>query len=188
MENFTGNWLACTQTLPYFSFRFFRKHGRARKARKKNKHDSDWSVFFLLHYYPLALAVNISPAAFIFYHTLDGLWRENRGSGNRLQIGRLAHLSRKWKPCIGFWRGLFFAILCMCFFIALLVWSCMINLLSEGFPFVLLNYSEQIALRTITDSNFKAFFCLRTIYNNINNNDKIRIMNGYLTASPLTPQ
>ena len=34
--------------------------------------------------------------------------------------------------------------------------SCMINLLFEEPPFPLLNYSEQIALYTITDFNFMA--------------------------------
>ena len=34
----------------------------------------------------------------------------------------------------------------------------MINLLQEELRFVLLNYSEQIALHTITDFNFMAFF------------------------------
>ena len=64
----------------------------------------------------------------------------------------------------------------------------MINLLSEGLAFVLLNYSEQTALHTITDPNFKALFCVQTIYNNKNNNDKIRIMSGFLAASKPTPQ
>ena len=72
MENFienTADWLACTQSLLYFSFR---KHRRAWNAGKKNKHDSDWSIFFLPHYYPLALAVNKSPAVLFFItHSTD---------------------------------------------------------------------------------------------------------------------
>ena len=53
--------VACTQMLCYFSFRPFRIHQRV-----------------------LALAVNKSPVVFIFYRTLNKLWRENRGSVNRL--------------------------------------------------------------------------------------------------------
>ena len=62
--------LVCTQTLFYFSFRSFRKHRRpregeerARKARKRER-----KIFFFSHPYSLALAVNKSPAVFIFYH------------------------------------------------------------------------------------------------------------------------
>ena len=48
---------------------------------------------------------------------------------------------------------------------------------------VLLNYSEQIALFTITDFNFMAlFFVYKVIYNKINNNDNISIMNGFVAA------
>ena len=53
--------VACTQMLCYFSFRPFRIHQRV-----------------------LALVVNKSPVVFIFYRTLNKLWRENRGSVNRL--------------------------------------------------------------------------------------------------------
>ena len=52
--------VACTQMF-YFSFCPFPIHQRA-----------------------LALAVNKSPVVFIFYRTLNKLWRENRGSVNRL--------------------------------------------------------------------------------------------------------
>ena len=41
--------------------------------------------FFFPHPYPLALAVNKSPAVYILSRALDGLWRENRGSVNRLK-------------------------------------------------------------------------------------------------------
>ena len=62
-KNFSKIWVylvvrlssACTQTLFHFSFLF-----------------------------PLALAVNKSPAVYILSHALEGLWRENRGSVNRL--------------------------------------------------------------------------------------------------------
>ena len=43
------------------------------------------SIFFFLHHYPLALAVNKSPAGYIISPALDGLWRENRRSMNRLR-------------------------------------------------------------------------------------------------------
>ena len=49
-------------------------------------------------------------------------------------------------------------------------------------PFILLNHSEQIAFYTIIDFDFMALFELRTIYNKINNNDEIRIMNGFVAA------
>ena len=42
------------------------------------------------HHYPLALAVNKSPAVYILSPaSLDGLWRENRGSVNRLTRSRI---------------------------------------------------------------------------------------------------
>ena len=112
-----------------FSFRSFRKHRRAWKARKKNKHDSDWSIFFLPHYYPLALAVNKSPAAFIFLsHARRTLKRKKRvwEQATDWQIGSSM---KETKILYTFFKRHVFAILCMRFFIALLVWSCMINLL-----------------------------------------------------------
>ena len=42
------------------------------------------SIFLFPHHYPLALAVNKSLAVYILSPVLDGLWRENRGSLNRL--------------------------------------------------------------------------------------------------------
>ena len=42
------------------------------------------SISFFPHHYPLALAVNKSPAVYILLPALDGLQRENRGSVNRL--------------------------------------------------------------------------------------------------------
>ena len=56
--------LACTQTLFYFSFRSFRKIGERP------------SIFFFLHPYPLALAVNKSPSVFIFYHARSTVFEE----------------------------------------------------------------------------------------------------------------
>ena len=43
------------------------------------------SIFFFPHHYILALAVNKSPAVYILSPALDGLWRENRRSVNRLR-------------------------------------------------------------------------------------------------------
>ena len=40
--------------------------------------------FFFPHHYSLAVAINKSPAVYILSPGLDGLWRENRGSVNRL--------------------------------------------------------------------------------------------------------
>ena len=45
------------------------------------------------HHYPLALAVNKSPAVYILSPALDGLWGENRGSVNRL-TQTLTHCNR----------------------------------------------------------------------------------------------
>ena len=43
------------------------------------------TLFFLFsHHYPLALAVNKSPAVYILSPALIGLWKENKGSVNRL--------------------------------------------------------------------------------------------------------
>ena len=42
------------------------------------------SIFFFPHNYPLVLVVNKSPAVYILSLMLDVLWRENRGSVNRL--------------------------------------------------------------------------------------------------------
>ena len=41
------------------------------------------------HYYPLVLAVNKSCAVYILSAALDGLWRENKGSVNRLILTHL---------------------------------------------------------------------------------------------------
>ena len=43
------------------------------------------SIFFLPHHYPFALLVYKSPVVYILSSVLDGLWRENRGSVNRLK-------------------------------------------------------------------------------------------------------
>ena len=53
----------------------------------------------------------------------------------------------------------------------------------EELPFILLNYSEQIAIYTHIHFNFMTFFFAYELFNNkVNNNDKIRIMNGFGTA------
>ena len=44
------------------------------------------SIFFFPHYFPLALAVNKSPAVYILSPALERLWRENRGSVNKLRL------------------------------------------------------------------------------------------------------
>ena len=50
----------------------------------------------------------------------------------------------------------------------------------EELPFILLNYSEQIALYTHIHFNFMAFFFAYELFNTkVNSNDKIRIMNGF---------
>ena len=50
----------------------------------------------------------------------------------------------------------------------------------EELPFILLNYSEQIASYTLIHFNFMAFFFAYELFNNkVNTNDKIRIMNGF---------
>lgn len=53
----------------------------------------------------------------------------------------------------------------------------------EELPFILLNYSEQIALYINIDFNFMAlFFAYKLFYNKKNNNAKIRIMNGFVAV------
>ena len=53
----------------------------------------------------------------------------------------------------------------------------------EELPFILLNYSEQIALYPHVHFTSMAFFFAYELFNNnVNNNDKIRIMNGFGTA------
>ena len=50
----------------------------------------------------------------------------------------------------------------------------------EELPFILLNYSKQIASYTLIHFNFVAFFFAYELFNNkVNTNDKIRIMNGF---------
>ena len=66
------NWTHC-------AFRELEGEASAREGTRSG------SIFFFPHYYPLALAVNKSPAVYILSPTLDGLWRENRKSVNRLR-------------------------------------------------------------------------------------------------------
>ena len=59
--------------------------GKARSVAPKDVYR--WSIFFLSPpppSPPLALAVKKSPAVYILSPALDGLWREYRGSVNRL--------------------------------------------------------------------------------------------------------
>ena len=56
--------IACTQTLFYFSVRDSIIDERARKESKQ----SLLIFFFFPHPYPLPLVVSKSPAVFIFYH------------------------------------------------------------------------------------------------------------------------
>ena len=68
--------IACTQTLFYFSFRSFRKHRQERE---------NWQ--------------SINLPRFIFLsHALDGLWRQNRGSVNRLMAVVQATASARAMP------------------------------------------------------------------------------------------
>ena len=65
----------------FILFSFFSKtsaNSQAKRAREKEN-------FFFPHHYPLVLAVNKTPAVYILSPALDGLWRENRGSVNRLE-------------------------------------------------------------------------------------------------------
>ena len=52
------------------------------------RNERQWAI--LLDKYPLALAVDKSPAVYILSPGLDGLCRENRGSVNRLYVGLTA--------------------------------------------------------------------------------------------------
>ena len=86
--------LACKQTLFYFSFRSFQKHWRVKWARENERRAQERKIkiFFFPHPYPLVLAVNKSPAVYSLSPALDGVWRENRGSVNRLFLFGLAPL------------------------------------------------------------------------------------------------
>ena len=66
---------------------------RARSARKKQD-------------YPLALAVNKSPAVYILSPALDGLWRENRGSVYRLGSRKIRE--HWWRDLYRFWARVWF--------------------------------------------------------------------------------
>ena len=58
-------YVACTQTLFYFSFRSFGKH---RRARERGARERKINNFLIL----LALAVNKSPGDYFLSHALDG--------------------------------------------------------------------------------------------------------------------
>ena len=58
--------------------------GKARSVAPKDVYRP--FIFFFPHNYPLVLVVNKSPAVYILSLVLDVLWRENRGSVNRLIV------------------------------------------------------------------------------------------------------
>ena len=64
-----------------------------RSERARTSAEREKEKFFFLQHYPLALAVNKSPAVYILSPALDGLWRENRGSVNRPVEGGLFNYS-----------------------------------------------------------------------------------------------
>ena len=86
LEGINSCRLAWTQTLCHFSFRYLRKYRRAKRARENERgvRERKKNILFFPHHYPLALAVNKSSVVYILSPALDGLWRENRGSVNRL--------------------------------------------------------------------------------------------------------
>ena len=69
-----------------FLFVLFQNIGQRESERENERGERRASNFVFPHPYPLALAVNKSPAVFCFLsRALDGLRRENRGSVNRLE-------------------------------------------------------------------------------------------------------
>ena len=84
------SYLACKQKLFYFSFRSFQKHRRARERIERartNAQRAKENVYFLLSPpLPPCAGGNKSPAVYILSPFLDGLWRENRGTVNRLNL------------------------------------------------------------------------------------------------------
>ena len=54
--------------------------GHAKTSTEREKmsaeHEKEKYIFFFPHHYPLALAVNKSPAVYILSRVLDRLWRE----------------------------------------------------------------------------------------------------------------
>ena len=79
-HTFDQTHVACKQTLFYFSFRSVQKHRRARERSERARTSAEREKE------NLALAVNKSPAVYILSRALDGLWRENWGSVNRLKL------------------------------------------------------------------------------------------------------
>ena len=78
--------VACKQTF-YFSFRslIFKNIGeRNERAKTSAEREQETTTTTLL-----ALAINKSPALYILSPALDGLWREDRGSVNRLWISEV---------------------------------------------------------------------------------------------------
>ena len=68
--------VACSQTLFYFSFRSFRKHRRASSSSPTPL--------------PFALAVNKSPAVFVFYHARSTDFEE------KIEQARSCEQARFW--------------------------------------------------------------------------------------------
>ena len=115
---FGMTWIACTQTLFYFFFILCENIGkqseRARTSVEREKKKERTSIFFFSHPYPPALVVNKSSAVYIISSALNGLWRENRGSVNRLWLGwlkfttifKLLLLRRQWKTTYCVWSSI----------------------------------------------------------------------------------
>ena len=78
-DSFLSYWLACTQTLFYFSFSSFRKLRRERSARKK------YNVFFS------------HPSAVYFYHALSTDFEEKIEGLNRLIMAIFTLERDYWK-------------------------------------------------------------------------------------------
>ena len=100
--------LACTQTLFYFSFCFFQKHLQATRARENESGARETKIFFSTDPYPFALTVNKSPAVYILSPAFYGLWRESKGSVNRLlcslHLWNAMTLARWWNStCPRLW-------------------------------------------------------------------------------------
>ena len=69
-----------------FFFSFFSKTSASEASAREKARSTRKKIFFFPHYYPLALAVNKSPAVYILSSALDGLRRENRRFVSRLDL------------------------------------------------------------------------------------------------------
>ena len=104
-----GPALACTQTF-YFSFVH---HERRAWENERGAWERKQYMFFFLHHYPLALAVNKSPVVYILSRALDELWRENRRSVSRLAL----HLHLDVEKMLGKWHSRWIIKTCCAHFI-----------------------------------------------------------------------